>query len=117
MYNARIKTKDTDDVTHIESLSFSLNRVIANRVAHMLAALAGLVILVYMVVLVPGAVVIALPGGVYAAGKIYDETRIIQYLRYGDPVDPGVWENAELSSEMARIKASENRDASRQFSR
>lgn len=83
----------------------------------MLAAVAGLIGLVCMVALIPGAVVVALPGGIFAAGKIYDEARIIQYLRYGDPVDPGVWEDAELSAEMARIKASDNRDAFRQFSR
>lgn len=117
MYNARIKAKDAHDVTPVEALSFSLNRVIVNRAAYMLVALTGLVGLVYLVALIPGAIVIALPGGIAAAGKAYDEARIIHYLRYGDPVNPGVWESAEVSAEMARVRASDDRDASRQFAR
>ena len=117
MYNARIKAKDAHDVAPVEALSFSLNRVIVNRAAYMIAALAGLVGLVYLVALIPGAIIIALPGGIAAAGKVYDEARIIQYLRYGGPVNPGVWESAEISTEKARIRASDDRDASRQFAR
>jgi hypothetical protein len=117
MYNARIKAKDTQDMTPVESLGFSLNRVIVNRATYMVAAFAGLVGLVYLVALIPGAIVIALPGGIAAAGKIYDEARVIQYLRYGDPVNPGFWESAEVSAEMARARASDDRDSSRQFTR
>jgi hypothetical protein len=117
MYNARIKVKETHRFTPQETLSFSLNRVIAGRAVRILAAIAGTAALIYLVVLIPGAIVLALPGGVAAASKIYDEARLIQYLKYGDPINPGVWEDAELSTEMARIKALDNRDVSLQFVR
>ncbi len=117
MYNARIKVKETVNVTPQETLSFSLNRVIAGRAVRILAAIAGTVGLLYLVALVPGAIVLALPGGVAAASKVYDEARLIQYLKYGDPINPGIWEDAELSTEMARIKASDDRDVSLQFTR
>ena len=76
----------------------------------MIAAIAGAVGLLYLVALVPGAIVLALPGGVAAAGKVYDEARLIQYLRYGNPINPGVWEKTDVSSEI-------NRDISMQFSK
>ena len=117
MYNARIKVKETFNVTPQETLSFSLNRVIAGRVVRILAAIAGTVGLLYLVALVPGAIVLALPGGVAAASKVYDEARLIQYLKYGDPVNPGNWEQVEVSTEMARIKAADERDLSKQFTR
>jgi hypothetical protein len=117
MYNARIKAKKTYRVTPQHTLNFSLNRVIAGRAVRILAAIAGIAGLVYLVALVPGSIVIALPGGIAAAGKVFDEARLIQYLRYGDPVNPEVWEQAELSTEMARIKALDDRDVSKQFSR
>lgn len=117
MYNARIKVKETFNVTPQETLSFSLNRVIAGRVVRILAAIAGTVGLLYLVALVPGAIVLALPGGVAAASKVYDEARLIQYLKYGDPVNPGNWEQVEVSTEMARIKASDDRDLPKQFTR
>ncbi|MFX1606287.1 MAG: hypothetical protein ACFFDD_10300 [Promethearchaeota archaeon] len=117
MYNARIKVKETYTVTPQDSLSFSLNRVIAGRAVRILATLAGMVGLLYLVALVPGAIVIALPGGIAAAGKVYDEARLIQYLKYGDPINPGAWEQAEVSSEMARIRASDEREVSKQFVR
>jgi hypothetical protein len=83
----------------------------------MLAAVAGTVGLLYLVALVPGAIVLALPGGVVAASKVYDEARLIQYLKYGDPINPGSWEQAEVSTEMARIKASDDREVFKQFTR
>jgi hypothetical protein len=117
MYNARIKVKETFNVTPQESLSFSLNRVIAGRALRILAAIAGTVGLLYLVALVPGLIVVALPGGVAAATKVYDEALLIRYLKYGDPINPGNWEQVEVSTEMARIKASYIGDASAQFSR
>ena len=117
MYNARIKAKDTFNVTPQETLSFSLNRVIAGRAARILAAIAGTVGLLYLVALVPGLIVVALPGGVFAATKVYEEAHLIRYLKYGDPINPGNWEDVEVSTEMARIKATHIGHASRQFSR
>lgn len=83
----------------------------------MLAVIAGTVGLLYLVALVPGLIVVALPGGVAAASKIYDESRLIHFLKYGDPINPGNWEEVELSTEMARIKASYVHGVSNQFSR
>ncbi|KXH77414.1 MAG: hypothetical protein AM326_05130 [Candidatus Thorarchaeota archaeon SMTZ-45] len=117
MYNARIKTKKTKRVAPLGNLNISLERVITGRLVRILAALAGMAGLAYLVMLVPGMIVVALPGGIAAASKVYDEARLIQYLRYGDPINPGVWETTELSTEMARIKASDNRDVSVQFSK
>ncbi|MFW9806946.1 MAG: hypothetical protein ACFFFK_09480 [Candidatus Thorarchaeota archaeon] len=117
MYNARIKAKETGNFTPLNPLSFSLNRVIAGRAVRMIAAMAGAAVLVYLVVLVPGLIVIGLPGGVAASSKVYDEARIIQYLKYGDPIDPGQWEQVELVTEMARIRASYPYDVSKQFSK
>ena len=117
MYNARIKVKDTFNVTPQETLSFSLNRVIAGRAVRILAAIVGTVGLLYLVALVPGLIVVALPGGIVAASKVYDETLLIRYLKYGDPINPGNWEQVEVSTEMARIEATHISDASRQFTR
>lgn len=117
MYNARIKVEETGNFTPLSTLSFSLNRVIAGRAVRMIAAVAGAAVLVYLVALVPGLVVVGLPGGIAAASKIYDEARIIQYLKYGDPINPGQWEQVELVTEMARIKASHLYDISKQFSK
>ena len=117
MYNARIKAKESYVVTPLETLNISLNRVIVGRAVRIVAALAGVVGLLYLVALVPGAIVLALPGGVAAASKVYDEARLIQYLKYGDQINPGVWEQAEVSAEMARIRASDERDVSKQFVR
>ena len=117
MYNARIKVKDTFNVTPQETLSFSLNRVIATRAARILAAIVGTVGLLYLVALVPGLVIVALPGGVAAASKVYDEARLIKFLKYGDPINPGNWEQVEVATEMARIRASYDHDLTMQVSR
>ncbi|MFW9975932.1 MAG: hypothetical protein ACFFDQ_11735 [Candidatus Thorarchaeota archaeon] len=117
MYNARIKVNKKHRVAPFENLGFSFERLIVSRTIRILAAVAGIAGLVYLVALIPGMLVVALPGGIAAASKIYDEARLIQYLRYGDPVSPGTWELAELSAEMARIKAVDNHYVSHQFSR
>ena len=117
MYNARIKVKETFNVTPQETLSFSLNRVIAGRAVRILAAIVGTVGLLYLAALVPGLIVVALPGGVAAATKVYEEAHLIRYLKYGDPINPGNWEQVEVSTEMARIKATYVSDVSQQFSR
>ncbi|MFW9798682.1 MAG: hypothetical protein ACFFE2_16710 [Candidatus Thorarchaeota archaeon] len=117
MYNARIKAKEIHKATYVEKLNFSLNRVIAGRALRMLAAIAGAATLVYLVALVPGAIVLALPGGVAAASKVYDEARLIRYLKYGDPINPGNWEQVELATEMARVKAAHLQDLTKSFSK
>jgi len=83
----------------------------------MLAAIAGTVSLLFLVALLPGAVIVALHGGIAAASKVYDEVRLIRYLKYGDPINPGNWERTEEYSEMTRIRASYNEHTFNQFSR
>ena len=117
MYKARINVKGTHYVTPQESLSFSLNRVIAGRAVRMLTAIAGAVSLLFLVALLPGAIIVALPGGIAAASKVYDEVRLIRFLKYGDPINPGSWERTEEYTEMARIRASYNEHSFNQFSR
>ncbi len=112
MYNARIKAKDTFNVTPQETLSFSLNKVIAGRAVRMIAAIVGTVGLLYLVALIPGLIVVALPGGFAAASKVYDEARLIKFLKYGDPINPGNWDQVEVSTEMARIRATDDRHVS-----
>ncbi|MFW9811968.1 MAG: hypothetical protein ACFFF9_05865 [Candidatus Thorarchaeota archaeon] len=95
---------------------FSLDRVIAGRTARLLAALGGTSVLVYLGVLVPGLFFLFLPLTVASLGKVYDEARIIKFLRYGEPLKPGQWEKVETSTESARIKAFDIRHA-QEFSR
>ena len=117
MYNARIKVTETLKVTPQVTLSFSLDRFIVIRAARMLVVIAGTVGLLYLVTLLPGLILVALPGGIAAAGNVYDEARLILFLKYGDPISPGKWDEVEYSTEMTRIKASYGHDVSRQFSR
>ena len=95
---------------------FSLDRVIAGRTARLLAALGGTSVLVYLGVLLPGLFFLFLPLTVATLGKVYDEARIIKFLRYGEPLSPGQWEKVETSTESARIKAFDIRHA-QEFSR
>ena len=83
----------------------------------MLAAIAGTAGLLYLVTLIPGLIVVALPGGIAAATKVYEEAHLIRYLKYGEPINPGNWEQVEVSTEMARIRASHGSDITKQFSR
>ena len=117
MYKARINVKGTHFPTPQETLSFSLNQVIAGRAVRMLAGIAGTVSLLFLVMLLPGAIIVALPGGIAAASKVYDEARLIRFLKYGDPINPGSWERAEEATEMARLRASYKEYSFNQFSR
>lgn len=83
----------------------------------MLAAIAGIVSLLVLVMLLPGALIVALPGGIAAASKVYDEARLIRFLKYGDPLNPGSWEKVEVSTEMARMRAAYQEYSFNQFSR
>lgn len=111
---------ETDSDVSIRSAAiepvFSLNRVIAGRSARLLAALGGTSVLLYLGVLVPGLFLLFLPLTVVSLGKVYDEARIIKFLRYGEPLRPGHWEEVEASTESARIKAFDIRNA-KEFSR
>ena len=109
---------ETDVIIHSAAIEpvFSLNRVIAGRSARLLAALGGTSVLLYLGVLVPGLFFLFLPLTVASIGKLYDEARIIKFLKYGEPLRPGQWEKVETSTESARIKAFDIRHA-KEFSR
>ncbi|MHA1948788.1 MAG: hypothetical protein ACXAAO_09230 [Candidatus Thorarchaeota archaeon] len=95
---------------------FSLERVIAGRSARLLAALGGTGVLLYIGALIPGLFFLFLPLTVVSLGKVYDEARIIKFLRYGEPLRPGHWEEVESATESARIRAFDIRNA-QEFSR
>ncbi|MFW9793849.1 MAG: hypothetical protein ACFFEE_06100 [Candidatus Thorarchaeota archaeon] len=95
----------TDEEVRITTVApvFSLNKVIAGRLARLLVALVGAIGLLYLVVLIPGLWFLVLPGEMAVIGKVYDEARIIRFLKYGEPMKPEYWEETESSTEMIRI--------------
>ena len=115
MYEARIKTQGLPDAAPTLVLKMSIKRVMTGSAVRMIAALGGISILVYSVMLIPGLIILALPGTVALVGKVYDEAKLIQFLRFGDPVRTGHWEDTENRTERIRIKASENRNISMTF--
>ena len=115
MYETRIKTKGIPDVDPSLVLKMSIKRVVTGSAVRMIAALVGISLLVYSVMLLPGLIILAIPGTVALAGKVYDEAKLIQFLRFGDPVRTGHWEDTENRTERIRIKASENRNISMTF--
>ena len=115
MYETRIKTKGIPDVVPSLVLKMSIKRVVTASAVRMIAALVGISLLVYSVMLLPGLIILAIPGTVALAGKVYDEAKLIQFLRFGDPVRTGHWEDTENHIERIRIKASENRNISMTF--
>ncbi len=114
MLKPGFKTEDEIPITSVDPV-FSLNRVIAGRSARLLVALASAIGLLYLIVLFPGLWFFALPGEIFTIGKVYDEARVIRFLKYGEPLRPEHWENTATSTQMIRIKASDNR--SMEFSR
>ncbi len=115
MFEARIKTQGIPDVVPSLVLKMSIKRVVTGSAVRMIAALVGISLLVYSVMLLPGLIILAIPGTVALAGKVYDEAKLIQFLRFGDPVRTGHWEDTEICTERIRIKASENRNISMTF--
>lgn len=115
MYEVRIKTPGIQDVAPSLVLLMSIKRVMTGSAIRMVAALGGIGLLVYSVMLLPGLIILAIPGTVALAGKVYDEAKLIQFLRFGDPVRTGHWDDAEICTERIRIKVSENRNISMTF--
>lgn len=109
MYEARIKTHGIPEIVPSLVLKMSIKRVMTGSAVRMIAALAGISLLVYSVILLPGLIILVLPGTIALAGKVYDEAKLIQFLRYGEPMSTGHWEDTEICTERIRIKASENR--------
>ena len=65
----------------------------------MAASLGGTALLVYAVSLLPGLLLFMLPGMIALVGKAYDEAKLIQFLRYGDPIRTEHWEDTEKYTE------------------
>ncbi len=107
MLKPGFKTYDEVKITSVEPV-FSLNRVIAGRSARLLVALACSIGLLYLVALLPGLFLLVLPGEIATLGKVYDEARIIRFLKYGEPLQPEHWENTETMTERVRINSSDN---------
>jgi hypothetical protein len=64
--------------------------------------------LLYLVLLIPGLFLLAIPGEIALLGKGYDEARIIRLLRYGEPLIVEHWEDTASHTEGIRIKSSDN---------
>ena len=115
MYDARIRKTKLPDVPQGVELNISIKRTLNRSAVRMMTAVAGTGLLLYAVSLLPGLVFFALPGLVALLGKAYDEARLIQYLRYGEPIRTEHWEATEKHTEDIRISSAENRSFSMIF--
>jgi len=77
-----------------------------------MAALGGTSLLLYAVSLLPGLILLALPGMIALVGKVYDEAQLIQFLRYGYPIRTEHWEDTGSYTDRVRVRASDNRSLS-----
>ena len=109
MYEARIKPQGIPEAAPSIMLKMSIRRVVTGSAVRIIAAVVGISLLVYSVMLLPGFIILALPGTIALAGKVYDEAKLIQFLRFGYPLRTGHWEDTEICTERIRIKVSENR--------
>ena len=109
MYNARIRKVEVLGILHTLELNISVRRVLTTSAVKIMTSLAGTVILVYAVSLLPGLLLFALPGMVALVGKVYDEAKLVQFLRYGDPIRTERWEDTEECTERIRVSSSQNR--------
>ncbi|MHA2022094.1 MAG: hypothetical protein ACTSWQ_00355 [Candidatus Thorarchaeota archaeon] len=115
MYDAQIwKTKVTDRLQLLE-FNIPARQVLTGSVVRMIASLGGTALLVYVVSLLPGLFLVVLPGMIALVGKAYDEAKLIQFLRYGNPIRTEHWENTEACTERIRIRSSKNRGISMTF--
>ena len=115
MYDARIRKTELPDVPQGVDLNISIKRTLNRSAVRMLTAVVGTGLLVYAVSLLPGLVFFVLPGMVALLGKAYDEARLIQYLRYGEPIRTEHWEDTEKCTESIRISSADNRAFSMTF--
>lgn len=115
MYDARIKKTEVPDKLQLLELNISIRRVMTGSAIKLTAALGGTAVLLYAVSLLPGLLLFALPGMIALVGKVSDEAKLIQFLRYGDPIRTEHWEDTERCTESMRIKSSENRSFSMTF--
>jgi len=115
MYDARIRNTGLPDVPQGVELNISIKRTLNRSAVRMMTAVAGAGLLVYAMSFLPGLIFFALPGMVALLGKVYDEARLIQYLRYGDPIRTEHWEETEKYTECIRLSSAENRSFSMTF--
>ena len=112
MYDARIRKTEVPHRLQPLELNISVTRVLTMSAVKMIIGLAGTGVLIYAVSLFPGLWFLALPGLIALAGKVYDEAKLVQYLRFGEPIGTDHWEDTENNTEMLRIRAFENRSFS-----
>ncbi len=115
MYDARIRKVKLPDVPQGMELNISIKRTLNRSAVRMMTAVVGTGLIVYAMSFLPGLVFFALPGVVALLGKVYDEARLIQYLRYGEPIRTEHWEDTEKYTESIRISTAENRSFSMTF--
>ncbi|MGY5859705.1 MAG: hypothetical protein RTU63_10070 [Candidatus Thorarchaeota archaeon] len=111
MYNARIRKTELPKVPHSMELNISNRQTLNRSAVRMATAVVGTGLLVFAVSFLPGLVLFVLPGMIALVGKAYDEAKLIQYLRYGDPIRTEHWENTEAHTERIRIQSAENRSS------
>lgn len=109
MYDARIRKTRLPDVPPRMELNISIRRTLNRSALRMMTAVMGTGLLMYAVSLLPKLLLFVLPGMIALLGKAYDEAKLIQYLRYGDPIRTEHWENTEAHTERIRIRSAENR--------
>ncbi|TFH04124.1 MAG: hypothetical protein E4H14_15400 [Candidatus Thorarchaeota archaeon] len=108
MYDAWIKKTEVPNRLQLLELNISIRRVMTGSAIKLMAALGGTAVLLYAVSLLPGLLLFALPGMIALVGKVYDEAKLIQFLRYGDPIRTEHWEDTETYTERIRISSFEN---------
>jgi hypothetical protein len=81
----------------------------------MITAISGTSLILIAVTMMPGLLFLVLPGLIALSGKVYDEARLIQYLKYGEPITTENWEKTEEETERLRTLYSENRSISMTF--
>jgi len=109
MYDARIRKTEVPNRLQLLELNISIRQLMTSSAIKLTTALGGTAVLLYAVSLLPGLLLFALPGMIALVGKVYDEAKLIQFLRYGDPIRTEHWEATETYTEKIRISSFENR--------
>lgn len=99
------------NITDIKEIQFHIPKLWAeaNRLIFGLLSLAATVLLIYPVILLPGLIILSLPGEIYVIGALYD--RLVKQEGYSDKVTekPTYWDNVDVSTEFARIETNAQR--------
>jgi hypothetical protein len=65
----------------------------------------------------PGLVILVLPAEIALVGRIQDEAELVLWVRNNMITQAGSWEDAELETEMIRLRAHDRPDAIRGYLR